>query len=128
MGHEDGTDAQEKSPGGGSPALRKQFRVVSEFLHALPFLRMRADQSTVRYAPGVEWQAFSAPGEAYAIYLNGTGAAELTLQLTAGQYSVEWVSTLDGKVIEMEPLAHRGGTVKLRSPEFAEDIALRIRK
>lgn len=128
VGHEDGTDAQEKSPGGGSPALRKQFRVVSEFLHGLPFLRMRADQSTVRHAPGLEWQALSSPGEAYAIYLNGTGPAELTLQLTAGQYSVEWVSTRDGKVIEMRPLAHRGGTVKLRGPAFTEDIALRIKK
>jgi hypothetical protein len=128
VGREDGTDSQEKSPGGGSPALRRQFRVVSEFLHALPFLRMKADQATVRHAPGVEWQAFSSPGEAYAIYLNGKGPFELTLHMTAGQYSVEWVSTLDGKVVEMKPLAHRGGTVKLRSPAFSEDIALRIRK
>ncbi len=128
VGHEDGRDVQEKSPGGGSVALRRQFRVVSEFLHGLPFLRMKADQTTVRHAPGVEWAAFSAAGEAYAVYLNGQGPAELTLQMGAGQYSMEWVSTRDGKVIEMKALAHRGGVVVVRSPAFTEDIALRIRR
>lgn len=128
VGHEDGMDSQPKSPGGGSTALRRQFRVLSEVLHGLPFLRMKADLATVRYAPGVEWQAFSSAGEAYLIYVRGGSPAELTLQMAAGQYSAEWINTLDGTVIEKRPLVRRGGTVKLRSPAFTDDVALRIRK
>jgi hypothetical protein len=127
-GHETGDDSQEKSPGGGSPALRKQFRVLSEFLHAMPFLRMRPDQSCVLHAPGAVAQALSAHGEAYAIYLNGSGSVDLLLQLPAGRYTAQWVSPLDGSVLGSKQLDHRGGPVKIKSPEFTDDIALRIRK
>ena len=47
VGHEDGTDRQPASPGGGSVALRKQFAVLSRTLHSLPFLAMKPDAGAV---------------------------------------------------------------------------------
>jgi len=128
VGKEDGTDSQPKSPGGGSPALRKQFRVVREFLESLPFLRMRPDAQVVVHAPGAAAVAMGARGEAYAVYLTGSGPGDLVLQLPAGEYKVEWVEPASGSVVEKKPLAHRGGEVRLKTPAFAEDAAVRIRK
>jgi len=51
----------------------------------------------------------------------------LELQLPAGSYRAEWVSTLNGKA-EARNFEHGGGPLKLESPPFREDISLRILK
>ena len=51
-GHEDGTDTAPNGPGGGSPALRQQVHILSDFLQALPLVHMRPDSATVLHASG----------------------------------------------------------------------------
>ena len=128
VGKEDGTDLQLKSPGGGSTALRRQFRVLREFLESLPYLKMKPDLEVVAHAPGVVAQVLSAPGEAYGLCLAGNGGATLALWLPVGEYGVEWVDPLSGTVAGSLTLRHAGGSAKIQMPESRGELAMRILK
>lgn len=126
VGREDGTDFQEKSPGGGSAALRRQLRFLREFLEAMPLLEMKPDRQTVLHAPGAEAVALSARGRAWAVYLVGTGGSFLLLDVPPGRYRAEWFRPSDGSRIGESVLTHAKGRLRLETPAFAEDAALRL--
>lgn len=126
VGKEDGTDHQEKSPGGGSPALRRQLRFLREFLEAMPLLEMKPDHRAVRHAPGAETIALSAPGRAWAIYLTGQGESFLLLDVPPGRYRAEWFRPADGARLAEQTVENRRGPLRLETPAFDEDAALRL--
>jgi hypothetical protein len=128
VGHEDGSDTQPNGPGGGSPALRKQLRILSEFLRKLPLEGLAPDTHTVEHAAGVYARAVSSPGREYGFYLDGSGPADVTLDLPAGDYSGEWVNVESGGVERAERFHHTGGGKVLRSPAFSDGIALRLQR
>jgi hypothetical protein len=64
--------------------------------------------------------------QAYALYLKGGTHAELTLTLPEGHYTADWIDTKTGAVLKSQPLNHPGGDATLASPDYAEDIALRV--
>ena len=127
VGHEDGSDTQPNGPGGGSPALRRQLRVLSEFLKDLPLEDLAPDSHAVKHAAGVYARVLASPGRVYAIYLDGSGPAEVQLALTAGEYSGEWVDVESGKVARTERFRVAGNNKTLATPEFHDGIALRLR-
>lgn len=127
VGHEDGTDTAPNGPGGGSPALRRQLRVLSEFLRNLPLLDMQPDMRTVTHAAGAYARLLSDPGREYALYLDGDGPVDLTLNLPAGDYSGAWVNTKTGAIEAPENFQHRGGEKVFHTPEFRNGIALRLK-
>ena len=51
----------------------------------------------------------------------------LQLELPAGNYAAEWFDTLSGTVAKKENFKHKGGVHTLISPNYKDDIALRIR-
>jgi len=140
--HPDGTLLKYKSPGGGSPALRKQLRILKEFLYSFDFVRMKPDNSLVKSASGgLSARVLGRRGKAYAIYirvplprkpknirnhLKDRVKTTLVLNLPAGQYRTEWVNVKTGKTIQSEKIAHKDGEATLKSPEFANDVALRV--
>jgi hypothetical protein len=127
--HSRGTLLDHRGPGGGSPALRRQLQVLKEFIHSLEFVRMKPDNSVIKGGvpeKGRAW-ALVEPGRAYAIYVVGRGPVELTLELPSGVFRAEWINTLDGSLDREESFAHGGGPRRVQSPDFAEDIALRVR-
>ena len=140
--HPGGTLLNYKSPGGGSPALRKQLRVLKEFLYSFDFVRMRPDNSIVKsVSGGLSARVLARRGRAYAIYirvplpkkpknirdyLKDRVKTTLVLDLPAGRYRIEWVNVKTGKTIQFEEIAHKGGHAILKSPEFANDVALRV--
>ena len=129
LANPDGTFAPPpQQAGGGSPSLRSQLRILSEFIHGLDFLRMRPDHSIVR--AGVpergRVQSLAAPGKQYAVYLRGGAQANLVLDLEAGSYQVEWLNPRTGRVMKPERIKHPGGKVVLVSPPYEQDIALRL--
>ncbi|HYG33550.1 MAG TPA: hypothetical protein VEC99_02120 [Clostridia bacterium] len=126
VGHEDGTDSQLSSPGGGSPALRQQLKVLSQFLHSFDLASLVPDANVVKQSPGAVTRALSAPGKAYAFYLRGRAPVDLVLDLPKGSWRVEWVNVLDGEITGKDQFSHRGGLRTLHSPDFADDIALRV--
>ncbi len=127
--HEEGT-ARPEAPGGGGPALRRQLGVVKRFLDGFDFVRMKPDTSVV--SGGLPDKAtvrvLSDPGVAYALYLRGGTSAELRLNLPEGRYTAEWLNPRSGQIDAKQDVASIGKPVSLRSPEYAEDIALAIRR
>ncbi len=126
VGKEDGTDVQAKSPGGGSPALRRQFRILREWLESLPLLSMKPARELVRHAPGAEAVAMAKAGEAYAIYLTGTGGAFLLLDVPPGPYHAEWIRPEDGHLLGSGTVQHKEGLLRLPTPGFQPDAALKL--
>jgi hypothetical protein len=128
VGHEKGDFVlPPKQPGGGGESLRKQFRILREFIHSVPFVRMSPDAAIARSAPkGVTVRALSERGKAYAVYLHGGTQTDLSIELPAGTYQVEWLDTKTGKVEKSEKVTGAGGAMTLRSPAYVEDTALRI--
>lgn len=143
---EDGTYAYPAGqPGGGSVTLRKQLRVLRDFMDSIPFINMSPTPDLVRsgVVEGISAWALAAPGKAYAVYLHhgaprkgqkpqyavdgSTRSIELGLDLAAGAYNVEWIDTKTGKVTKQERVSHKSGVRTLTSPEYSEDIAVRLR-
>jgi len=140
--HPDGTFLEYRSPGGGSPELRKQLSVLKRFLEGFDFVRMRPDQSAIKsVSGGLSARALAEPGVAYAIYLHvpiperakkieehlrDRVEATLVLDLPPGQYQAQWVDTKTGAVTKTESFKHSGGEKPLQSPMFADDVVLRI--
>jgi hypothetical protein len=137
--HPDGTAKVTTSPGGGGPALRKQLQILKEFMDGLDFVSMRPDNSVLKgghiTAPldgnppeaKATARALVAPGRDYAIYVRGGTQATLDVALPAGKYRAEWINTKTGAVDKNEEFQHDGGTKRLASPAYEEDIALRVR-
>jgi len=127
--HPRGTLVDNRGPGGGSPALRKQLSVLSEFIHGFEFSKMKPDHSVIKAGipdKGRGW-ALVERGRAYAIYIVGRGPTELSVELPTGSFRAEWLDTLDGSVVNSESFTHDGGQKRLGSLAFAQDIALRIK-
>jgi hypothetical protein len=126
-GHEDGTDLEPNGPGGGSPTLRHELRILVDFLQGLSLADLRPDSRSVKHAAGVAARVLSNPGKEYAIYLDGNGGTDLTLDLPAGRYAGEWVNVRTGSVEKSENFQHPGGGKVLQTPEFQKGIAFRLK-
>ncbi len=129
VGHEDGSArVAPPTPGGGGPALRRQLATLKRFLEGFEFWKMAPDRSVIAAGVpgGASAYALSEPGRAYAIYLAGGTRADLALDLPAGRYRVRWVNPRTGEVDKAQDLAHPGGRLPVASPDYSEDIALRV--
>lgn len=132
VGHEDGTFRYPaKQPGGGNPTLRRQFRVLRDFIHGFDFARMKPDNSIVQggVPPGGSARALVESGKAVALYLR-KGKAEsnevaLQLALPEGRWRATWIDTKSGKVTASANVVSSGITT-LSAPPFDTDIALKI--
>jgi hypothetical protein len=65
-------------------------------------------------------------GRAYAIYISGGSKAQLVVDLPNGKYTAEWINTKTGKTDKKEAFEHTDGNRTLKSPDYKDDIALRI--
>lgn len=125
VGREDGTDVEANGPGSGSPALRKQYGILSRFVHSLKLAELARDTRTVVHASGVYARVLSAPRE-YAMYLDGDGPSEIAMELRAGTYLGEWLDPRTGNATPVTAFRHSGGQKALRTPEFRNGLALRL--
>ena len=132
VGREDGTFVYPaKQPGGGNPGLRRQFRILRDFLREFDFVRMQPDDSIIAGVPaGGTGRALVEPGKACAIYLRKTKPTTWTemlqLELAAGHWRAEWIDPLTGQKMNSESYKHPGGVCFLKVPRFADDLALRL--
>jgi len=136
--HPEGDFMAFESPGGGGPAIRKQFSILKQFIEGFDFVKMQPSKALVsKVTKEARAEALAEPGVAYAVYLRMKKealeagkpiAAEFDLELPEGTYSVEWLNTKTGEKKSGEAITHRGGKSRLKSPEFFEDIAVAVRK
>ncbi len=128
--HPDGTAKVTTSPGGGGPSLRKQLRILKDFIEGFDFIKMRPDNSVIKggIPAKATARALVERGKAYAVYVKGGTKAELVLELPKGTYRAEWIDTKTGEVARREMFQHGGGNRTVASPEYREDIALRLRR
>lgn len=140
--HPDGTFLDYSSPGGGSPALRRQLGILKRFLEGFDFVHMQPDRTVIKSVrPELTGYALIEPGRQYGVYLhvplpknpkqisdylNDGVQAEISIELPEGSYRLEWIDTRTGEVAKAESLDHQGGPRELQSPKFANDVALRI--
>lgn len=83
VGHEDGSFIYPSSqPGGGNPVLRRQFRILRDFIHGFRFWEMRPENSILKggLTSRATARALVNPGKEYAIYLR---SAPLPSQFSA---------------------------------------------
>ncbi len=146
-GYEDGTFQYPASqPGGGSRALRRQLKILADFIGSFDFLRMAPDNTVITEGapPGGTARALVEPGRAMAIYLRkkraGSGSAKeepppadpgppgpLRVNLSEGQWRAEWVDPMTGAVVSAADITG-GGVRAVPPPDYALDIALRLRR
>lgn len=126
--HPRGDLIDHRGPGGGSPELRRQLGVLREFIEGFDFVKMKPAAAIATGVPeGVRVHALAEPGRQYAVHLSGGRQSQLGLDLPAGKYRAEWVSTRTGRSEKAERIDHAGGAMSLSSPTYEEDIALRLR-
>ena len=126
-GHEDGT-ATTDAPGSGGPEIQQQLKILKDFIAGFDFIRMKPDNSVIKNVIPAKTRASALvdPGRACAVYLVGSGPAQVTVGLPAGAYRAEWVNTKTGRIDKEESFSHQGDGKTLASPDFSEDVALRI--
>lgn len=124
VGHEDGTLVN-RAPGGGSPALRRQLRVLKDFLHSFDIPDLKPRPGLVLTSPGAFTRAIGTK-KRRGVYVRGDGRTILGLELPKGDWREEWVDTKTGSVAKKGAFAHRGGRRELASPPYEGDIALRL--
>ncbi len=129
--HPEGTfHYPEKQPGGGSQALRKQLGYLKKFMDSFDFVRMKPDTTVFSGEISGKNKVFvlSEPGKQYAMYWMGGKQVNPEFQLPKGEYRLEWLNPLTGKSEKKEKVSHSGGKLKLNSPEYQEDIAVKLAK
>ena len=126
-GAEDGSGTN-RAPGGGSAALRKQLGILKSFIDDFDYLRMGPDLRAVRLSPGCQCQVLANRAREFAIYVEGKSECPVTLNLYPGEWRAEWVDTRVGDVVAEEAISAHGQPVRLQSPPFVGDVALRVRR
>jgi hypothetical protein len=120
---------------------------LKEFITGFNLPRMRPDPGVIvsGVPAGSVSRALSEPGNQYGIYVHHSTATrgrnryevseqnrtiDLTLDLPAGAWRVDWLRSADLAVLKSQTITrHRGGKVMLAaSPEHQADIALKIVK
>jgi hypothetical protein len=124
------------TPGGGSPTLRRQLRILKEFIEGFEFVRMKPSDDLIKSRQFSDEQpdadqpptvrVLGEAGRAYAVYVRGGNQATLELELPAGRYTAQWFNTRTGQIEQTESFDHAGGSRRLLSPAYSEDIALRL--
>lgn len=126
-------------------AFLSQLRTLKKFMESFDLPKMSADRGVL--AKGVyedaHFRALVEEGRQYAIYVHhgkrnrksadtgyeaveGEHELQLGLWIPKGKYTVEWVLPETGAVLEKKAVEHSCGIMKLNSPVYSIDIALKI--
>ncbi|HLY12687.1 MAG TPA: PA14 domain-containing protein [Planctomycetota bacterium] len=106
--HPDGSLLDFKSPGGGSPTLRKQLGILKKFLYGFDFVKMTPSDSLVRSLSidGLRARVLAEPGRQYGYYFH--------LPPGGGSFSVRWTGSIDPPFTEATTFSVSGdGGVRL---------------
>ncbi|MCF8224754.1 MAG: hypothetical protein K9J30_02620 [Bacteroidales bacterium] len=128
-GFEDGT-GQNNAPGGGSPALRKQLKHLSDFLHSFELEKLYPDYNCIVSAPGLIPYALSDPGNVYAIFLRATGTEKSRMNINTGEgvFKVTFLNTVTGKYSDPDTAMVKDGILSLDIDIPDGELAVKIER
>ena len=126
VGHESGDLTETVAPGAGSPELRAQFRVLKDFLHALPLVSVRPDAQVVAACAGGFTWALSDGRTHWGVYGEALQADMLLLTLPNGTYDFSFQNTVTGEKYPVRTHQVKGKQISLHIP--AGEFALHIRR
>jgi hypothetical protein len=135
-GNEDGTFTVAKGqPGGGSRDLRKQFSILASFMKSLNFISMKPVDNTVVKLTNEKdssVRGLEEPERLTALYFSRKdtiiAGTTFEINLPAGSYSLTWIDTKSARETESGLRSHSGGWTKITTPDYTEDIALKLTK
>jgi hypothetical protein len=120
-----------KSPDVNCDGVRYALRILAQFVNGLDLGHMQPDPEAVsqwlQYAS--EIHMLTDPGRVYALYLKGgndTRATTLLLDASAGRYQIDWLNPRTGESARDAAIDHNGGPLKLTTPEYTEDLAMKM--
>jgi hypothetical protein len=128
VGFEDGTDAGNNAPGGGSPALRRQFRILKDFLESLDLVHLQPAGSNLALSQGAFSWMLTNHRNQWAAYCEGYQPFSLELALPSGTYQVEWMDVGSGAIVKKETLSVAGKKAKIQSGENYQEVVVKIVK
>ena len=122
-----------------------QKKVLKDFIESLDLAGLRRFTDLSGVPAGAIASAVAEPGKQYALYLFhgrddgkwgahfmlSSGAYEDTITMKgvpAGDYVLEWVDPSTGTTKQTEAKTHGGGDLALKTPPYAVDVALRMRR
>lgn len=127
VGFENGTNLKNNAPGGGSPALRKYFRVLKNYLEGMQLATLRPDDAFLKHTEGAFAYAMRDATQRI-VYLEPllSAAATLHLKLPQGNYNAVWTDVQTGSVLKTERFTATGKVYPLKSPAGATDKVVKI--
>jgi hypothetical protein len=103
-GYEDGL-LENDAPGGGSVTLRKQLKILSDYIHSFDLVSLKPDYTSIVHAPGLIPYVLSNPGQEYAIFLQSvTDSSVIQANIPSGKYSVKHMNTVNGEIMKEETI------------------------
>lgn len=131
--NEDGTYVVQKGePGAGSRALREQFKILAGFMQSLNFINMKPieDEIVKTGIAGTYVEGLVEDGKIWSLYLSVkdtvTTSSVFEINLPAGSYNLTWIDTKTGSETPESHSGHNGGWLQIKSPEYLNDIALKV--
>lgn len=118
VGAEDGS-GKNQAPGGGSQQLRKQLKILRDFIESFDFVKMKPAQQVLFHTPGLIGQALAEPGKQYAIFLAGQPGTWIELDLPKGKYAYRFLSPDKGETLSEGEIKGMGGPTRLSLPQGA---------
>ncbi|HVG02296.1 MAG TPA: hypothetical protein VM842_05365 [Nitrospira sp.] len=119
-----------------------QLKVLKNYYHGWNFLKMSPHKEIVTSGVpgGAQMRALVELGQQYIVYLHhgrrdldtrytvspGSHQANLSVDLPAANYRIEWINPADGNALSGQDIAHGGGNRTFSSPQYSEDILLQI--
>ena len=126
-GHEDGTDAENNAPGGGSASLRKSFKVLKNFIRNLDLSTLKPDDSFIHHVEGAFAYSMKT-SRSYVIYIEPmlSKPAKMKLLIPKGNYYEEWTDVSTGEKISTGKLRCHSMVTAIESSSGNNDKVLKL--
>ena len=111
----EGTTIQ-KAPGGGSRTLRKQLKVLKDFMESFDFVKLKPVELLKNNIDKYQVYQLAEAGKQYAFYFEGVDKSNISLNLPAGNYSIDIILVDDGAVRSLLRKNHTGGELQIDIP------------
>ncbi len=127
VGNENGL-GENDAPGGGGKTLRKQLKILSDFMHSFQLHKLSPDLGCIKSSKGLIPYVLSDKNTSYAIYLRaiGTKNAQLELKTGDGNFSIEIINPISGKSNTPSIVESKEGILAIALEIPDSELALKI--